>query len=185
MKTYVCLFTCASTCAVHLELVPNLNAESFLLAFRKFASRRSLPSLLLPDNSKTFKSACKEIPNIAGSREVSVHLIHHRVTWNFIVECAPWWGGFWERMVQLVKRCFRKAIGRHTLNFNQLNTILVEVEAIINSRPLTYMYDDVEGVSYCISPSHLLYGRRIVSLPNSEVFEVTTTYDLFIKKSKQ
>jgi len=69
--------------------------------------------------------------------------------------------------------------------FDQLNTILVEVEAIINSRPLTYMYDDVEGVSYCISPSHLLYGRRIVSLPNSEVFEVTSTYDSLVKKSKQ
>ena len=66
MKTYVCLFTCASTRAVHLELVPNLNAESFLLAFRRFASRRGLPSSLLSDNGKTFKSACKEIRNIAG-----------------------------------------------------------------------------------------------------------------------
>ena len=76
--------------------------------------------------------------------------------------------------MQLVKRCLRKAIGRSTLNYDQLNTVLVEVEAIVNSRPLTYMYDYVEGVSYSISPSHVLYGRRIISLPNSEVFEVTS-----------
>ena len=182
-KTYVCLFTCASTRAVHLELLPNLNADSFLLAFRRFESRRGLPSTLLSDNAKTFKSACKEIRNITCSREVSVHLTRHRVTWNFIVERAPWWGGFWEQMVQLVKRCLRKAIGRSTLNYDQLNTVLVEVEAIVNSRPLTYVYDDVEGVSYSISPSHLLYGRRIISLPNSEVS--TSTYDSLVKKSKQ
>ena len=57
-------------------------------------------------------------------------------------------------MVQLVKRCLRKAIGRSTLNYDQLNTVLVEVEAIVNLRPLTYVYDDVE-ISYSISPSHL------------------------------
>ena len=87
--------------------------------------------------------------------------------------------------MQLVKRCLRKAIGRSTLNYDQLNTVLVEVEAIVNSRPITYVYDDVEGVSYSISPSHLLYGRRIISLPNSEVFEVTSTHDSLVKKSKQ
>ena len=184
-KAYVYLFTCASTRAVHLELVPNLHANSFLLAFRRFTSIRGLPSTLLSDNAKTFKSASNEVRNIVGSREVSAHLTCHRVTWNFIVECAPWWGGFWERMVQLVKRSLRKAIGRSTLTFDQLNTTLVEVEAIINSRPLTYAHDDIEGVRYSISPSHLMYGRRIVSLPNSEVFEVTRTHNSLVKKSKQ
>ena len=87
--------------------------------------------------------------------------------------------------MQLVKRCLRKAIGRSTLNYDQLNTVLVEVEAIVNSRPLTYVYDDVEGVSYSISPSHLLCGRRTISLPNSEVFEVTSAHDSLVKKSKQ
>ena len=55
--------------------------------------------------------------------------------------------------MQLVKRCLSKAIGRSTLNYEQLNTVLVEVEAIVNLRPLTYVYDDVEGVSYSISPT--------------------------------
>ena len=73
IKSYVCLFMCASTCALLSELVPNLNAGSFLLGFCKFATICGLPSILLSDNTKTFKSACNEICNIIGSREVSAH----------------------------------------------------------------------------------------------------------------
>ena len=170
---------------MHLELVPNLNAEPFLLAFSRFVSRRGLPTTLLSDNAKTFKSASKKIRDIVGSREITSHLTRHCVTWHFIVERSPWWGGFWERMVQLVKRCLRKAVGRSTLTFDQLNTVLVEVEAIVNSRPLTYVYDDMEGVSYSISSSHLFYGRRITRKPNREAYEVTSTHDALLKKSKQ
>ena len=181
----MCLFTCASTTAVHLELVPNLNAEPFLLAFSRFVSRRGLPTTLLSDNAKTFKSASKKIRDIVGSREITSHLTRHCVTWHFIVERSPWWGEFWEWMVQLVKRCLRKAVGRSTLTFDQLNTVLVEVEAIVNSRPLTYVYDDMEGVSYSVSSSHLFYGRRITRKPNSEAYEVTSTHDALKGEEEQ
>ena len=185
MKTYICLFTCASTRAVHLELVADLNVSSFLLAFRRFTSRRGLPTTLLSDNAKTFKSAAKEVHNIIRSKDVHTHLTNLRITWNFIVERAPWWGGFWERMVQTVKKCLRKAIGQATLTFDQLQTLLIEIEAIVNSRPLTYAYDDVEGLSYTISPSHLLYGRRIASVPNNEIYEVVSTHESLIRRCKQ
>jgi len=84
-----------------------------------------------------------------------------------------------------MKRCLRKAVGKSTLTFDQLNTVLVEVKSIVNSRPLKYMYDDIEGVSYSISPSHLLYGRRITNRPNSETFEVTSTHNSLVKRSRQ
>ena len=69
-KAYICLFTCASTRAVHLELVDSLSAPSFLQAFRRFSSRRGLPARLLSDNAKTFKSASKEVTKILRSAEV-------------------------------------------------------------------------------------------------------------------
>ena len=75
-KAYVCLFTCASTHAVHSELVPNLNVNSLLLAFRRFAIRRDLPSTLLSDNAKTFKSACKEVPILLAQEK---SMTWHRV----------------------------------------------------------------------------------------------------------
>ena len=111
-KEYCCLFTCASTRAIHLELTESLTAASFLQAFRCFTSRRGLPSKLLTDNAKTFKSASVEIKQIVPSAEVQQYLTNTQVEWEFIMEKAPWWGGFWERLVRSVKPCLKKSIGR-------------------------------------------------------------------------
>ena len=92
-KTYICLFTCAATRAIHLELVNDLNVSSFLLAFHRFCGRHGLPATLLSDNAKTFKSAAMEVHSILRSREVLVYLSNNRITWTFIVERAPWWVG--------------------------------------------------------------------------------------------
>jgi hypothetical protein len=71
---------------------------------------------------------------------------------------VPWWGGFFERLVGLVKRCLRKVLGNAKLTFEELLTTLVEVEGTLNSRPLTYIYDEVEND--VLTPNHLIFGRR-------------------------
>ena len=183
-KSYICLFTCASTRAVHLELTRGLNVENFLLAFRKFAARRGLPVTILSDNAKTFKSASKEIRTISRSSDVFQYLSNQRTSWKFITAKAPWWGGFWERMVQLVKRSLRKVVGKTTLTFDELNTLLIEIEAIINSRPLTFVYDDCEGISYALTPSHLLYGNRLAITPSASHHEVVSTNKTLTRRAK-
>ena len=100
------------------------------------------------------------------------------------MEKAPWWRGFWERMVKTVKVSLKKSLGRTTLNFDELNTLLIEVETVINSRPLTYVHDDQDGVSYTLSPSHLIYGRRITNTPNSEHFEIISTHQSLTRKAQ-
>ena len=183
-KCYICLFTCASTRAVHLELTPSLTVESFLLAFRRFTSRRGLPATLISDNAKTFKGSSKDVQKIARSKEVTRYLSNNGVSWKFIVEKAPWWGGFWERLIQSVKRCLKKCIGRTTLNYDELQTLLSEVEAVVNSRPLTYVADDRDGVTYTLCPSHLINGRRITSTPNGGHFEVVSTNASLTRRAK-
>jgi hypothetical protein len=183
-KSYICPFTCQSTRAIHLELVTDLSTESFLQAFRRFASRRGLPALLLTDNAKTFKSASKEVQRILRSPEVQRALANKGVAWEYITEKAPGHGGFWERMVESVKRCLKKILGRTSLNFEALRTILVEVETTINNRPLTYVYDDDEGVSYPLTPSDFIYGRRISLLPNQRHFDMISTCQSLTKKAK-
>ena len=96
----------------------------------------------------------------------------------------PWWGEFLERLIQSIKRCLHKVIGRQTLGFEQLRTLLVEVEGIVNACPLTYVYDDTEGINYTLSPSHLMYGRRIYDAPNSKHFEIVSTFQTLMKKWK-
>ena len=87
-KAYVCLFTCASTTAVHLELTKRLSSEVFMLAFRLFTSRRGLPVRLLSDNARTFKSASKDIVKMSRAKEVTHYMANNRVTWNFFVQRA-------------------------------------------------------------------------------------------------
>ena len=103
-----------------------------------------MPATLILDNAKSFKSASKDVSKIPRSTEFSHYLTNNRITWKFIAEKVP---GFWERMVRGVKRTLKKSIGRTTLSFEELRTLIVEVEAVINARPLTYVHDDSEGIT--------------------------------------
>ena len=151
-KAYITLFTCATCRAVHLELVPNLSAESFISALIRFKGRRGTPALIVSDNGKTFKDS-----------RVQSYCQREGVKWRFNVEAAPWWGGFFERMVKSVKLSLKKCLRNARLNFVELSTTLIETEAVLNSRPLTYVYDEMEEP---LTPSHLIIGRRILSMPS-------------------
>ena len=163
-KVWICLYTCCTVRAVHLDLVPDLTTSSFLRSLKRFAARRGLPKRIVSDNGKTFKAAAKAIQAIVKSREVQEHLAGLGVEWRFNVERAPWWGGVFERMVRSTKRCLKKTIGRARLTYDELLTSLIEVEMVINSRPLTYVSpDDLEEP---LTPAHFLTGKRILSLPD-------------------
>ena len=81
------------------------------------------------------------------STEVKDFLVNKGADWKFITERASWMEGTWERLVQTVKRSIKKVIGHLSLNFEELDTLVTEVEAVVNERPLTYVYDDLEGVA--------------------------------------
>ena len=183
-KCYVCLFTCASTRAVHLELVESLDVNAFIRCFRRFGARRGLPSTVISDNAKTFKSMSKEVKALMRSPLLSTHFASQGVKWKFIVDRSPWQGGMWGRLIRSVKRCLYKVIGRALLSYIEVSTLLVEVECVINSRPITYVYDDSEGVSYPLTPSHLIYGRNILQGPNERHAEVVSTYETLSRRSK-
>lgn len=153
-RVYVCLFTCMSTRAIHLELVEGADAETFMFAFRRFISRKACPSLIVSDNAQIFKAA-------------SVHLSKHRIEWKFIPSRAPHFGGVWERLIGLTKLCMKKLLGKNLVNLVELQTVLCQVECQINNRPLTYVSNDINDEP--ITPSLLLCGRNIESISNEYV----------------
>ncbi|XP_042900642.1 uncharacterized protein [Parasteatoda tepidariorum] len=166
-KCYLLIFTCAVTRAVHLELVINMNTDSFLLGFRRFISRRGLCSILYSDNAKAFKKANNELKkwwNQINDPQVKNMFASKNIVWKFIVEKSPWWGGFWERQIRTVKTCLKKIIGKSSLTLKELETVFLEIEAMINSRPITYLYNEPSEPSP-LTPSHFLVGKRLMSLP--------------------
>ena len=163
-KVWICLYTCFVTRAIHLDAVPDLSTQTFIRCLKRFAARRGLPRKFISDNGKTFKSAAKYLKSVFSDTSVKEFLTGMRSAWVFNLERAPWWGGAFERMVKSTKRCLRKMIGRAHLSMDELLTALAEIEAVINSRPLSYLSpDDVEEP---LTPSHLLVGRRLLNLPD-------------------
>ena len=147
-KVYVLLFTCASVRAVHLELVDSLSTEETAKAFRRFQSRRGVPSEVYSDNAACFKRLAPLVDS----------------SWHFIPERSPAWGGWWERMVQTVKRSLRKVVGKASLEWSELFTVLIEIEGHINQRPLTYVADHVDSVS-ALTPGHFLGVQQPLGAP--------------------
>ena len=175
--------------AVHLEIVFDMTATAFLRCVKRFAARRGLPLRFLSDNAKTFKSAAKTLKAICDHPDTKNYLTMNGVEWSFNLEKAPWWGGLFERMIKSTKRCLRKVVGRARFSYNEMHTAIVEIEAIVNGRPLSYVHpDDLEQP---LTPSHLLVGRRLLSLPDhlthlepedDEDFELTT--EMLQKRAK-
>ena len=167
-KIWVSLFTCLVTRAVHLELVNDMSADSFLLCFRRFISARGTPIEIISDNAKQFKLSSDTINAIWGrllrSEEVQNYVSNVGIKWSFIVELAPWMGGFYERLVGLVKRALRKTIGRKLLSYEQMLTLLKECEAVVNSRPLVYVGEDLNS-SISITPAHFISVNPHTGIP--------------------
>ena len=167
-KSWVCLVTCTVTRAVHLELVADMTAVEFLLAFRRFVARCGSPLTVITDIAPQFKLAKSVLDlaweQITSSESVLSYAATCAIKWSFIVELSPWMGGFYERLVGIVKRCLRKCLGRSRLTFNQFYTVLAEVEAVVNSRPLVYVDNDVKDI---LTPSHFLgvYSSGLIPFP--------------------
>ena len=163
-KCYVLIITCAVSRGVHLELVDDMSIHDFMLGFRKFVSRRGLPSFILSDNSQTFKCASKELTVILNSPKMQHYLNGRNIRWQRYLEYSPWWGGWIERLNRVFKSSIRKVIGGAYVSFQELSCLLAEVEAIVNSRPISYVYDSVhEGQA--ITPSLLICGKDLTQLP--------------------
>ena len=109
---------------------------------------------------------------------VKQYFANARMKWTFNLEKAPWWGGIFERLVRSVKKCLKKTIGGATLTYEELLTVVVEVEMILNCRPLSYVSG--EDTEEPLTPSHLLCGRRLMSLPDSNTSD-TPDYDIDVQ----
>jgi hypothetical protein len=166
VKRWVCLYTCMSTRAVHLEKTVSLDTNSFINSFRRFQSRRGKPESVYSDNGTNFVGAEAEMKR--AKEEISEVVIakfaaDNGINWKFNPPTASHMGGVWERMIRTVRRVMF-AVMQGGLTDEILDTALCEVECIINGRPLTKLSDDPQDPTP-LTPNHLLMLKGNCELP--------------------
>lgn len=174
-KCYISLFVCLATKAIHLELVTDYSSEAFLASFHRFVGRRRVPSTMYSDNGTNFHGANKELQRsfMVISRDPDLHntLSSNGTAWRFIPPAAPHFGGLWEAGVKSVKQHLCKIVGSNTLTIEEMTTLLVRIEACLNSRLIAPLTNDPDDLTPLTS-GHFLIGGPILSVPEPSVLNI-------------
>ncbi|XP_063979907.1 uncharacterized protein LOC135163930 [Diachasmimorpha longicaudata] len=194
IKVWISLFVCFTTKAVHIEVVDDLSTEEFLAAFSRFLSRHPTCNSMYSDHGTNFVDAKNELKELdalldqEGYKEkVQQHLVQHGIQWSFIPPRAPHCGGLWEAAVKSFKYHLRRVIGHQLLTHEQVNTLRIKIEGILNSRPLTPLSTDPNDLTV-LTPAHFLHGSSTRDLPAPEFLHTPSnrlSYWEHLEKLKQ
>ncbi|XP_055716675.1 uncharacterized protein LOC129810293 [Phlebotomus papatasi] len=171
-KAYVAVFVCLSVRAVHLELVSSLHTDNFIAALRRFVARRGIPSHIYSDNGRTFVGADNELKRLLQSSDhqelVARQCEEMSIEWRFQPPYAPHHGGLWEAAVKSFKYHLKRIAGNVIMTFEELSTLLIQIEAVLNSRPLTPVTENVEDLNV-LTPGSFLIGRPLCQIPDPDL----------------
>ena len=182
-KRYCVLFTCFCSRAVHLETTNTLDTDSFIMTLRRFLSTRGKVRSIRSDNGGNFVGAGNELRNCLKEMDtdkISNYLLTETcdwINWEKNTPRASHMGGVWERQIRTIRSILTSLLKSHdsVLNSESFNTLVKEVECIVNSRPL-----DVQNIndpdSELLTPNHLLTLKSKVVLPPPGVFQKDDLY---------
>lgn len=164
IKSYVCLFICMVTRAVHLELVTSLSTDDYLLALKRFISRRGKPHVIFSDNGRNYVGAEKEflVSLKNKSKEIVDFAANESIKFSFIPPYSPHFAGFWEAGIKSCKFHLKRVVGNARLTYEEFSTVLTQIEAVLNSRPMSPMSTDPNDFSP-LTPAHFLICRPLTS----------------------
>ncbi|XP_021964112.2 uncharacterized protein LOC110859463 [Folsomia candida] len=178
LKAYLCIFICCTTRAIHLEVVSDATTQAFLAALRRFVARRGKPADIYSDNGTNFVGAEKQLKEFIKLSKSNEHnqkvfntLSEEGITWHFNPPAAPHFGGLWESGVKSTKFHLKRIMGLQRLTFEELSTLTCQIEAVLNSRPLTPESTDPTDLR-ALTSGHFLIGQALTSVPDSDLSEV-------------
>lgn len=169
-KGYIVVFVCMSTKAIHLELASDLSTKTFIAAFKRFTSRRGLCSNMYSDNGTNFVGADREFRTQFDkqvqmiTKEVAEELSMQKIQWHFIPPSTPHFGGLWEAGVKAMKYHLKRILGQSALTYEEFYTLLTQIEANLNSRPLSPMSSDPNDLNV-LTPGHFVIGGPLNATP--------------------
>ncbi|XP_038121615.1 uncharacterized protein LOC119770569 [Culex quinquefasciatus] len=155
VKAYVAVFVCFGTKAVHLELVSDLSTAKFLQALRRFVARRGKPADMHEKHHEHIQHECSQ----------------EGINWHFIPPGAPHFGGLWEAAVKSAKKHLLRVVGQSSISHEDYITLLAQVEACLNSRPLTPLTEDPSDLEP-LTPAHFLIGTSLEAVPDKNYSEI-------------
>ncbi|XP_035228368.1 uncharacterized protein LOC118200516 [Stegodyphus dumicola] len=167
LTSYIAVFICFSTNAIHLEVVSDMSNEAFLACLRRFIARRSKLSIVWCDNATNFKgtkNVLDELFRICRSDPIQSFSSEEGMTWRFIPPSSTEFGGLWEANIKSIKRILTKVAKTTIFNFEELYTLITQIEACLNSRPLSPISADPTDLQP-LTPGHFLIGAPLLSIP--------------------
>ncbi|XP_034944800.1 uncharacterized protein [Chelonus insularis] len=175
-KGWMCIFVCFVTSALHLEIVTDYSVDSFIAAFRRFTGRQGVCRTLHSDCGTTFQGADTLIRQLfkEGTQQASqlaAVFTKDGTEWRFNPPAAPHMGEKWEAAVKSVKFHLNRTIGDSLFTYEELSTLLVQIEAVLNSRPLEPLSADSTDISV-LTPAHFLVSEPLVTLPEPSLKDV-------------
>ncbi|XP_062704559.1 uncharacterized protein LOC134286880 [Aedes albopictus] len=177
-KCYVAIFVCMVTKAVHVECVADLSTSSFIAALRRFVARRGKPQLIECDNALNFRGAKRELDELVrlfGTQQhqhlVTSSCAEDGISFKFIPPRSPNFGGLWEAAVKSLKKHLRSTLLNTILSLDEFLTLLTQIEACLNSRPLTQLTADPNDLEV-LTPGHFLVHRPLIAIPEPSLADV-------------
>ncbi|XP_055589536.1 uncharacterized protein LOC129741775 [Uranotaenia lowii] len=174
VKAYVAVFICFVTRAIHLELVADLSTAKFIQALRRFISRRGNCRDIFSDNGTNFVGARNELKELNRWKADKTHndliakeCVHNGIEWHFIPPRAPHFGGLWESAVKSCKHHLIRVLGTSALAYDDIVTLLCQIEACVNSRPILPLKDDPLDLEP-LTPGHFLVGCSLKEIPEED-----------------
>ena len=183
VKRYGVLFTCLTIRAVHLEVASSLDTGSFVNALRRFIARRGQPELIRSDNGGNFVKGEKELREAVKEWNQSQShdfLLQNNIKWMFNPPTGSHHGGVWERCIRTTRKVIKAVMKEQVLDDEGINTLMCEVEAIVNGRPITKLSDDPRDMEP-LTPNHLLMLRAGPSVPPASL----SNHDVYGRRWRQ
>lgn len=160
------IFKCLTTRAVHFDLLPSIEVDSYLMALRRFIARRGTPAEVYSDQGTKFKAGKKELREAFANMnpELQRLLANQKIAFHFNPPASPHFGGAWDREIRSAKTALYTVIGAQSVSEEVLRTVLLEVEVILNSKPLGYTSSSVADEDP-VMPNVLSMGRPDGAVP--------------------